>query len=399
MTKRYMLFWMMLIIGLIVNAQKNEELVKRFNHLSQISDPNQKRFEILELSKRINAYWNANNDINLLSGQSNQFKYLQSEDGMMKILSFGDKTYSGVYQLEWLVNFKGRTFSFSEEFNYDLTKELSFNYSLNQSEFNTYRFKISNGKQTIVHAIDLETKCLFEQLQTLKADDDKDSLNQVLQVRLSKLWYSEELFKNSFQGLKRMKTLHSDDGKLKICTYNIQKEGFKHQFYGGVILREGNEIVVIPLNDSSDKIRSPERSSLTSKKWYGALYLDLIQTANGNRTYYTLIGYKGHNEFTKVRVLDVLTIQNGRLRFGMPIFKTDRLTKNRVIFEYSAKASMMLRYDEKYKTIVFDNLAPSDPMFRGVYNYYGPDFSYNEFKFTKGVWELKRDVDLRNPKP
>ncbi len=389
-----------LIIAILVCfstiAQKHEKMTERIEALEAFTDANKKRNEILAISQALKDLPLL--DILAISSNTSQLNIIKSEDEKLYIIAFGSSTYSGLYQLEWIVDYSNKRWLFREELPYNEVKgkpELTCNIA--HSGTDLYEFTVKNGKQTVLKAIDIISKCFFEDLQTLETDAEKDSLNEVIQNRLLILWTDAELYKNTFQQLKRMKTLQSDDGKVKICTYNIEKADFKHQFYGAVIVNE-NGIKVNLLHDHTDKIRSPERSLLTNKKWYGALYIDLIQTENGNKTYYTLMGYKGHDEFTKTRVLDVLTVQNGRIRFGSPLFKTDRITLNRMVYKYSAGATMLMRYDKKLKMIVLDNLAPLKPMFRGVYQYYGPDFSYNAFKFSKGVWELKRDIDLRNPK-
>jgi hypothetical protein len=384
--------------SLMVSGQVHQKWAEQLNKLESTIDPNNKRYELLDLNKQLKQFWKSENDINEILRFSNNVKVVKSEDEKLTVLFFGGITYNGVYQLEWLINFNQKVWGFSEEFSCNEHISLNaFKAQLKTSDNGLYALSVSSGKRKIIDAKDLVTKCLFEELQVLTDDEEKEALNETLKFRLNNLWSNKELFDDSFSQLKRMKTLISEDNKVKICTYNIQKDGFKQLFYGAVILNDG-AVNVIPLNDTSEKIRSPERSTLSNKKWYGAIYLDLIQNVSGNKTYYTLIGYKGHDEFVKTRVIDVLLVQNGRLRFGMPIFKADRVTRNRVVFKYSAKATMMLQYDAREKMIVFDNLAPREPMFRGVYQYYGPDFSYNAFKFTKGNWELRKEVDLRNPK-
>ena len=382
-----------------LGAQDLKPWTERLNNLEQINDPNKKRFELLELSKQLTDIWRGGINIEQINEQSKLIRVDQTSDKKVTIVSFGSKTYQNVYQLEWLVKTNDEIWTFSEEFSYVESKEqLNLSYSLSKTSFDTYEFLVLNGKQEFIHVVDIETKCLFEKLHLAETDQQKDSINTTIQVRLGNLWSNSQLYESAFSGLSRMKTVTSKDRKVKICTYNIQKSDFSQQFYGAVILKDDGEISVKPLTDATEKIRTPERASLTDKKWYGAIYLDIIETYSGNKTYYTLIGYKGHDEFIKTRVIDVMLIQNGRIRFGMPVFKTERLSRSRVIFKYSAKAAMMLRYDQREKLIVFDNLVPADPMYRGVYHYYGPDFSYNAFKFTKGAWELKRDIDLRNPK-
>ena len=57
---------------------------------------------------------------------------------------------------------------------------------------------------------------------------------------------------------------------------------------------------------------------------------------------------------------------------------------------------MMMRYIPELDMIVFDHLSPSRPEYAGDLRFYGPDFSYDGFKFIKGVWVLQSDLDLRN---
>lgn len=379
-----------------VFSQEFTSWSQQLEKLDSITDPNKKRFELKELNASLNSLWA---DREIKQDNNTKLQLFSSEDKKVNVACFGAETYKGIYQLEWLVKYNNRVWSFREEFNFQEAKTSpQLKYSLSTYQEDIYSFEVKNGKKTLINSVDLLSKCLFEDFELLQTDIEKDSLNKIIQKRMVRLWSNEDMFDHSFANLKRMRTLHSDDGKVKVCTYNILKAEFNQVFYGAVILKDGG-INVVVLNDDSREIRSPERSTLTAKKWYGALYYDIIETSSGSKTYYTLLGYKGHDEFMKTRVIDVMQVQNNRLRFGAPIFKNDRISRNRDIFQYSAKATMMLRYDAKLKMIVFDNLEPSDPMFRTVYQYYGPDFSYNAYKFTGGVWEFKKDIDLRNPKP
>ena len=244
---------------------------------------------------------------------------------------------------------------------------------------------------------DLKLKCMFEELTKGEDDEYKKDLNAKIQNRLKVFWAGEEYFDNDFPGLNRMRTIFSDDGKVKICTYGIAFSDFTNLFSGAVIVKDNEKINVYDLTDRSASIRSPGRSTLSNKKWFGAIYLDVIQTKYQKRTYYTLLGYKGQDEFVKTRVVDVLWFAGNKPRFGAPIFKNDRYTYNRLIFKYSHGANMVLRYDSKKKMIVMDNLEPSDAMYKGVYRFYGPDFTYNGYKFEKGKWVLYKNVDVRNP--
>jgi hypothetical protein len=56
---------------------------------------------------------------------------------------------------------------------------------------------------------------------------------------------------------------------------------------------------------------------------------------------------------------------------------------------------MSLAWNSKMKMIIFDHLAPPNSSYTGNYAYYGPDFSYDGFRFEEGKWELVEKVDVR----
>lgn len=137
---------------------------------------------------------------------------------------------------------------------------------------------------------------------------------------------------------------------------------------------------------------------MSTKRWYGAVYYDLIETRYRRKSYYTLLGFNPNNRFSKIRVIDVLTISSGgKPHFGNAILEVDGRLRRRKVFEYSDRASMMLRYDAGEDMIVMDNLAPMEPLFENNFSYYGPDFTHNGFKFEKGKWVYYNDIELRNP--
>ena len=165
-----------------------------------------------------------------------------------------------------------------------------------------------------------------------------------------------------------------------------------------MLRRNDDKISVVPLIDRSDELKTPERARSSAEKWYGALYTDLVETRFKNKTFYTLLGFKTNDGLVKTRVIDAMSFQGDKISFGLPQFKQEAKTLYRHIFKYASGANMMLRYDDKLKMIVFDHLAPADPLLSGQYQYYGPDFSYDGYRFEKGNWFLQTDIDLRNPK-
>jgi hypothetical protein len=80
----------------------------------------------------------------------------------------------------------------------------------------------------------------------------------------------------------------------------------------------------------------------------------------------------------------------------MPVFIGNGKTRKRVVFEYARQVSMLLKYDENQHLIAFDNLAPPDKKQAGKFDMYGPDMSYNGYRFKDGHWIYVDNIDMRN---
>ncbi len=259
-----------------------------------------------------------------------------------------------------------------------------------------------SGTNSLLSLVDLELKILFSSLAASRNDDEKLFLSKSIWQRLQPLLNNSQFFNNRFDDYNKLSTLLSPDGKVKICTWNIEFNDGVNQFFGGLAVKTSTGIRTFELTDNYQQIRSPEQANLTPSKWYGCIYYDLVETKFKGTTYYTLIGYNGNNAFSQIKVVDVLVISDGNNpnpRFGHPVFSDDKRTRRRLIYEYSNRATMMLRYDANQKMIVMDNLAPMEQIYQNDFRYYGPDFSYNGLKFDKGKWVFVPEIDLRNPAP
>ncbi len=332
-------------------------------------------------------------------------------DSSMQVFSIFKPWEQNTFEMKWLVRFvyqgKVRVCDFSDEFKVPLVKKMAADstFEMVSSFFvNDHNRLESISLQGVTSAnhylgcIDLRTLVLFELLHDRSFEGDKEALLKELNDRLMVLWSDNELFGRDWTCFKRMITLSTADKNMRVCTYLVPTQGFASYVKGAVLLRDANKINVITLHDRTAEIKAPERSRVSSDKWYGALYTDLIETRYKDKTFYTLLGFKSNDGLVKTRLIDVLTFSGKKAFFGAPQFKQERKTLYRHIFNYSAGANMMLRYDEKLKLIVFDHVAPSEPFFTGQYQYYGPDFSYDSYRFEKGDWLLETDIDLRNPK-
>ena len=155
------------------------------------------------------------------------------------------------------------------------------------------------------------------------------------------------------------------------------------------------------IKDSRLKIdKCIETQELTKDKWYGALIYKILLEVISNKIITHFFAIDHNNMMSHFKFIDVITFNDkGEPLFGKPIFKTPKALRSRVVFEFSAQLVMGLKYDEKLKMIVFDHLSPDRPELTGDFKFYGPDFSYDGFRFEDGLWQFQTDLKLTNGPP
>lgn len=244
----------------------------------------------------------------------------------------------------------------------------------------------------------------FYELQKARTNQERDSIAARIVKKMETALAFDSAYYYPFDSLKYVGKIISDDGLVRVYTWNFQylrKTINCYKYYGFVQHVESNsgEIATYRLHDKASLYYNAAQSEFTASNWYGALYYDIVDAGNRRNPIYTLIGWDGNDMFTTIKMIDVLQFaENGEPKFGAPVFETRKGIMKRIVFEYSYRARMMLRYDERLKMIVFDHLSPSEPKYKGHYQYYGPDFSYDGIRFEKDRWVYVADIDVRNPK-
>jgi hypothetical protein len=129
-------------------------------------------------------------------------------------------------------------------------------------------------------------------------------------------------------------------------------------------------------------------------------YYDLIETEDrfGNMQY-TLLGWTPINRLVHRKVVEALDFtreneQIPKIEYGKPIFEIKGKRQHRLIYDYSAQTTMKLQFNEQQDRIVMDHLSPSEPQFEGIYEYYGPDLSFDAFKWEGDRWVYQADIDV-----
>ncbi len=246
---------------------------------------------------------------------------------------------------------------------------------------------------------EMQLKELFTRMAQLNSYAEKltvaDSLSDLLYNTLS----LPGSFEYPFDSLKSLGKIKSEDQKIRIYTWNIPDIDGTNNYCGFLQYNAGKNsgFKVFRLTDKRADITDPAVITLDPDNWYGCLIYGIIEKNISGTTCYTLLGYNPENLFISKKIIDVLWFNDKHEPvFGKAVFKYQNRMQSRVLFEYSAKVNMSLQWNEKMNMIVFDHLSPSKPSYQGNYQYYGPDFSYDGFRFDQGIWEYVMDIDIRN---
>lgn len=230
-----------------------------------------------------------------------------------------------------------------------------------------------------------------EQEKSATADSIANLLNTTLQLPGS--------FEYAFQTLSALGKVTSPDQHLRIFTWNVPSGDGTNTYYGLLQFRTGNDdaIRVYRLTDARSSISDPAMATLTRENWYGCLIYEIVEKKQAGITWYTLLGYNPENLFISKKVIDLLWFNElHEPAFGKPVFHYQKRMQCRIVFEYSAKVTMSLQWNDKMDMIVYDHLSPAKPSYEGNYQFYGPDLSFDGLRFVKGIWESVEDIDVRN---
>lgn len=239
---------------------------------------------------------------------------------------------------------------------------------------------------------------LYADMYTTNSDEVKMKINN----KIEKIWKNTlsdpSSFDHLFDTIKYVGQLISEDNKIRVFTWNVPFNDGKHHYSGFIQYNPRRDSVILfHLLDKSSGIKNPESASLSPSNWFGSLYYQILREKYKGEIHYVLLGYDMNNLFTNKKLVEILYFDDDHIaHFGKPIIKTSSGIKNRILFEYSKQATMTLRYNEELEMIIYDHLAPFEARYKGIFQFYGPDFSYDGLLFEKGIWIEKTNIDVRN---
>ncbi len=206
------------------------------------------------------------------------------------------------------------------------------------------------------------------------------TLKKALQVPLS--------FDYKFTTLSTISIIKPDDNTFRMFTWNLLLDSGKYMYFGALQMNDNSDsLTLFGLYDSSEYVRDVDYGTIDNRHWMGSLVYQIHHYEYKRKDYYLTFGWDGQDARSNRKIVDVLWFnEEGTPQFGDEIFDVEGDLRARMIFTFSDRTAMLCRYDKHEEAIVYANLVPINPMFKGKYETYIPDGTYNYFKLNKGIW-------------
>ena len=239
---------------------------------------------------------------------------------------------------------------------------------------------------------------LFSELYNSEHIGDKTPVYDSIKRMFYEALKDPASFDFPWQELDMIGKMKSNDQSLNVYSWYHMVNREKYHYVTLLQVKDRRDrIHVYMLEDTESDLNDSQELEQDLENWHGKLYYQLITRRHRRKSYYTLLGIDFNNSQSTLKAVEMITIR----RNGTPVFEKNGFmladgTTNRVVFQYSAKLAMSLRYNKRLNQIVFDHLVPLHPIYTGNYRFYGPDGSYDGLAFEDGVWVFQPDVDARN---
>lgn len=194
---------------------------------------------------------------------------------------------------------------------------------------------------------------------------------------------SHNAFELTQEEMKTISILETQDNSFKLLSWQVKDKTTSSSYNAYVVFPDGSLTSLTP-NGKFDA--NLEYMTLNKDQWYGALYYNLMPISDSE---YLVFGYAENDKFTKIKVADVLKVENGNVELGKPLFedKEDLGTfKNRIVLSYSSDAAVNLNFNPGLNMIVHDHLIQRIGRMEGQGPTYLPDGTYEGYSYEEGKW-------------
>lgn len=242
---------------------------------------------------------------------------------------------------------------------------------------------------------------VYSRITRFEPEEENVKNNQIFMRMLDSVLKIPESFEYPFSNLNIGKVT-SPDQTFRFFTWFLIHTNGTYETFGLLqrYFKESNTVEVYPLIDKSSSMKNAIMANCTPKNWYGSIYYDIRMEKYDGITTYFLLGWTPNTTYTQKKVIETFRFdRKNNPTFGYQMVELKgKGFKKRVIFEYSSKQTMMLRYEKRKKMYVLDHIAAAEPRYEGIYEYYGPDFSIDGYKFRQGKLRYVEDIDLHSPR-
>ena len=231
-----------------------------------------------------------------------------------------------------------------------------------------------------------------------QTDSIRYEANNKFKKILIDLLNTKKSYKYKFGKTAPLSILNPKNKKFKFFSWFVPLTNGNYDYYGLIQTRKKNKKKhKLYYLETIEKLnRQNQNNEIQYDNWYGCFYYDIIPIKIKNKTYYTLLGWDGNDNYTTKKIVDVLKLEKKQEPiFGANIFNNNQ---KRIILGYSNKYSVSLSYDNDLDYIVYDHLEPIDGISINNFEIYAPNLSYDVLKKTELGWQLETNIYLNNTK-
>lgn len=240
----------------------------------------------------------------------------------------------------------------------------------------------------------------------LNAESDDSALfynKKLKQILLNEL-NKEEALVHEFSGIQSISILSPSDSVFVLFNWNIPLQDGTFRYECGILGKKSisNTQFYFLTDTTFANRKAEEHSSTFANQWTPCLFYKVLESKTRFKKYYTLLFWDGNSRLTNIKGIDILWFdESNKVRFGAPLFKfNSQETKSRIVFEYGGQNRMRLQFNTKLNRIEFDHLSPppadeqNTTNLDGIFEYYGPDLSFDGFLWKNNAWIYQADIDL-----
>ncbi len=245
----------------------------------------------------------------------------------------------------------------------------------------------------------IEAEVATLQLRIGEAPTDEERLRASEQMKevLISSFEMEEMFNRTFPTWNKLGTLISPDNAFRLFNWNIPMKDGSYKYCALILFPDKK---YRQLNGGKSLTANDERRVFTADDWYGALYYHIMPVKHRGDTFYTLMGWDGHNALSNKKMLDAMWFdKKNEPRFGKAVFnhggKDNRMRR---VFEYTKSGNMTLAYLPEKEVLVYNVLIPKPGATEGNYSMYMAGTEYDGYRLKGGEWQHEEGVDMSRPK-